>query len=247
MFNFFKKKRISNQTRKAREFLNITFVPNILKKDPTNETSPDSNSTPTSPISTDNVRYSLKDDISTTPSNCHEPSSSGGIKFSKKGPDLLDPLYGKRDIPKPNGDNYNFSTVSRAMRSFKHTNDLSKLSKELDEATDKTFVDTLITHIDQRKLRDSDLYKAAQIDRRLFSKIMSDRHYKPSKDTALAIALSLKLSINESLDLLSRAGYTLSHSSKRDVLMEYFFREKIFKLDDVNMILYNLGEKIIGR
>jgi hypothetical protein len=76
---------------------------------------------------------------------------------------------------------------------------------------------------------------------------MSDRQYKPSKDTAIAIALALRLTLSEATDMLSRAGYTFSHSNKKDIIVEYFFREQIYKLDDINEVLYNLGQKIIGR
>lgn len=96
-------------------------------------------------------------------------------------------------------------------------------------------------------MRDAEVYKAAQLDRRLFSKIMSDKDYKPAKDTAIAIAIALQLSLEEATDLLSRAGYTFSHSNKKDIIIEYFFRERIYKLDDINEVLFNLGQKIIGR
>ena len=96
-------------------------------------------------------------------------------------------------------------------------------------------------------MRDSEVYKTAQIDRRLFSKIMSNREYKPAKDTVIALALALKLSLEETNDLLSRAGYILSHSNKKDVIIEYFLRERIYKLNDINEVLFNLDQKIIGR
>ena len=89
--------------------------------------------------------------------------------------------------------------------------------------------------------------KAAQMDRRLFSKMMSDRNYKPSKDTAVALVIALELSLKQANDLLSRAGYALSHSNKRDVIIEYFIRERIYNLSDINEVLYRLDQKIIGR
>ena len=81
----------------------------------------------------------------------------------------------------------------------------------------------------------------------MFSKIISNREYKPSKDTAIAFAIALKLSLDETNDILSRAGYTFSHSNERDIIIEYFFREKIYNLIDINEVLYNLNQKIIGR
>lgn len=76
---------------------------------------------------------------------------------------------------------------------------------------------------------------------------MSDRNYKPSKDTAIALTIALELTLKQANDLLSRAGYTLFHSNKRDVIIEYFIREGIHDLSDINEVLYNLDQKIIGR
>lgn len=106
-----------------------------------------------------------------------------------------------------------------------------------------TFVDMLTQHINMKGWRDSKVYKAAQIDRRLFSKIMSDRAYKPARDTALALAIALELTLQQTNDLLDRAGYTLSHSNKRDVIIEYFIREGVHNLMDINEVLHKLDQK----
>lgn len=117
----------------------------------------------------------------------------------------------------------------------------------LDKNTNKTFVDALAFYIKRNGVKDSQVYRAAGVDRRLFSKIMSDRHYSPSKDTAIALSLALKLTLEEANDMLSRAGYSLSHSSKKDIVVEYFFREQVYSVVDLNIVLNNLNEKIIGR
>lgn len=111
----------------------------------------------------------------------------------------------------------------------------------------KSFVEQVVDIIREKNLRDSAVYKAAHIDRRLFSKIMSDVNYKPSKDTAIAIAIGLKLNDIEAIDLLSRAGYTFSRSIKRDLIIEYFFREREYDMSVINIVLDQLGEKPIGR
>jgi hypothetical protein len=85
------------------------------------------------------------------------------------------------------------------------------------------------------------------MDRRLFSKIICNDNYKPSKDTALALIFALRLSLSEAMDMLERAGYTLSHSIQRDIIIEYFIKEKVYNLNNINAFLYNMGEKIIGR
>ena len=174
------------------------------------------------PRSDDGIRYSLRDDY---------------IQYSdRRSPDI--------SIDK--GDTYDSKTVSKLMQNY-NLSSASTLLKSLEKTTNKTFVDTLIVHINRKGMRDSEVYKAAQIDRRLFSKIMSDREYKPAKDTAIALAVALKLTLEETNDLLSRAGYTFSHSNKKDIIIEYFFRERIYKLDDINQVLFNLDQKIIGR
>ena len=144
-------------------------------------------------------------------------------------------------------DSYNSNSIDVAFRDFYKTDSLQTISKLIEKNTNLSFSDKMVSYIREKKLQNSDVYKAAWIDRRLFSKILSDRFYKPSKDTCVAIALALKLTVEETNDLLLRAGYALSHSSKRDVVIEYFFREKIYDMYDVNEILERLGEQSIGR
>ena len=124
---------------------------------------------------------------------------------------------------------------------------VDEISAALSRNLNLSFVDKLIQYIDAQGLKDSAVYKAAGIDRRLFSKIISDRGYRPSKDTAVALALALKLSLFEAEDFLSRAGYVLSHSSKRDIIIEYFIKERVYDLGIINEVLYSLGEKTLGR
>ena len=144
-------------------------------------------------------------------------------------------------------DSYNRDSIQDAIRKF-HEKEARLLTLNLlEENTNMSFVDKMLEYINKKQLRDSKVYKAAQIDRRLFSKIVSDREYKPAKDTCIAICFALQLSLRETNDLLARAGYILSHSSKRDVVIEYFFREGVYDLMDVNIILQRLGLKIIGR
>lgn len=163
--------------------------------------------------------------------------SGGDIQYSLRNPG---------DIPN-HGDRFHASSV-RTLMDKKHSDfGAERLAKDLDQLLDLSFVDMVIRYINEKGWRDSRVYKAAQMDRRLFSKIMSDRHYKPSKDTAIALVIALELSLKQAEDLLSRAGYTLSHSSKRDVIIEYFVREGIYNLSDINEVLYRLDQKILGR
>lgn len=146
-------------------------------------------------------------------------------------------------------DNYDVDSVDTAIRSlysFSFSSPQDSI-RALKESTDMSFVDKLLDFIDTRHMRDSDVYKAAQIDRRLFSKIVSDRSYKPAKDTCIALALALRLTLSDANDFLSRAGYVLSHSTPRDIVIEYFFREHIYDLNDINEVLFTIGDKPLGR
>ena len=110
-----------------------------------------------------------------------------------------------------------------------------------------TFVDKLLSYSREKNMSSAAIYRAAGIDRRLYSKIIYYRYYKPSKDTAIAIALALHLDLKQTTELLGLAGYTLSNWNKRDVIIEYFINERIYKLVYINEVLYCLDQKIIGR
>ena len=144
-------------------------------------------------------------------------------------------------------DPYDVNQVTQLLRGYSDTCNFNEMLQILEKNVNQTFVERLLYYIDEKVVKDSEVYKAAQMDRRLFSKIVSNREYKPSKDTAIALALSLELSLDEANDMLSRAGYTFSHSSKRDIIIEYLFREKVYNLMDVNDVLHRLNQKLIGR
>ena len=111
---------------------------------------------------------------------------------------------------------------------------------------DETFSQRLLRLIDERNYKDSDVYRRANIDRRLFSKIRSDEYYQPSKATAISLAIALKLNRDETLDLLGTAGYTLSRSSKSDVIIEYFIKEGIYNLFEINQVLFKYDQPFLG-
>ena len=165
------------------------------------------------------------------------------IKYSERG-DVRYSISDTDDIP-TQGDKFRKDAVEQLFALYSLNN--ASLNKQLDSTLNLTFVDMLTRYINMKGWRDSKVYKAAQLDRRLFSKIMSDREYKPAKDTALALAIALELTLQQTNDLLDRAGYTLSHSNKRDVIIEYFIREGVHNLTDINEVLYKLDQKIIGR
>ena len=120
--------------------------------------------------------------------------------------------------------------------------DLDDLLHKLDEGFSKT----LLRLIDEKGLTDVQCYKRANIDRKLFSKIRSDPHYKPSKTTAVAFALALELTLPETQSLLARAGYTLSHSFLFDIIVEGCIQKGIFSVLSVNELLFAYDQPLLG-
>ena len=94
-------------------------------------------------------------------------------------------------------------------------------------------------------MTDVEVYNRANMDRRLFSKIRSNPAYHPRKDTVLALAIALKMDIDETQDLLSRAEYAFSPSSKSDVIIRYFIERKIYDIHLINIALYDYGQEIL--
>ena len=122
------------------------------------------------------------------------------------------------------------------------SDDWGQLLKDLDAG----FSETLLQLIDRTGKKDSEIYKKANVDRKLFSKIRNNMDYRPSKTTALAFAFALELDVDETKDFISRAGFALSHSSKFDVIVEYFLVNRNYNVFELNEVLFAFDQPLIG-
>ena len=107
----------------------------------------------------------------------------------------------------------------------------------------ETFPKYLLRYIAERGLNQVDMYKRAHLDRRVFSKLRNEENYMPSERTIWAVALAMELTLDEALKLFNEAGYTLSDRVKDDVIIKFFFENRIYDIFLINEVLDHYGLK----
>ena len=112
--------------------------------------------------------------------------------------------------------------------------------------TDAGFTETLLDLIDKTGKKDSEIYNRANVSRQHFSKIRNNPGYKPTKSTALAFAIALELDLEQTRDLIGRAGYALTNSSKADVIVRFFIESKNYNMMDINSALFEFDQTLLG-
>ena len=137
--------------------------------------------------------------------------------------------------------NFNRAEASHAICELEE-----KSLEEMLATAGETFCGKLFSIIREKNLDDVEIYKRANLDRKHFSKIRSNLHYRPTKKTALALAIALRLNLDETKDLLSRAELALSPSSKGDLIVSYFIAHQKYDIWEINSMLFKFGQPTLG-
>ncbi len=133
--------------------------------------------------------------------------------------------------------------------SLEYVSDSDAFEEDLEELLkqqDNSFSDQLFQYIDEKQLSEIETYKRANVSKAVFSKIRSNKNYVPSKSTAFAFCIALKLNKKEAINLLNKAGLSFSPYSKQDIIVEYFIKKKNYDLFELNAVLYDYDQALLG-
>ena len=134
------------------------------------------------------------------------------------------------------------AAVTQKRPTKKKADSLDTKLKQLDAG----FSETLLNLIDKTGKKDSEIYKRANVSKQHFSKIRNNPQYQPTKATAIAFALALELDVDQTNDLIGRAGYTLTKSSRFDLIIQYYIEQKRFNIVEINIALHEFDQTLLS-
>ena len=152
----------------------------------------------------------------------------------------------KKEEPVPDGTGSEPNLLEASHPLWGDEFSLSQRLQDYLDQLDEGFRDMLLRKIDESGMTDAECYKKANVDRKLFNKIKNQPEYRPGKSTVLAFAVALELPLQETEDMLKKAGFSLSHSSKSDLIVEYFIRNGQYDIFEINEALFAFDQKLLG-